>query len=89
MAITKEKKRELLSKYQKHKKDTGSPEVQISIITERINSLTNHLGANPKDYQSQRGLLMLIGKRRRHLNYLEKTDLESTRRITDQLNIRS
>lgn len=89
MAITKEKKRELQGKYQKHKKDTGSSEVQIAIITEKINSLTSHLGANPKDYQSQRGLLMLIGKRRKHLNFLEKRELESYRRITDQLSIHS
>lgn len=89
MAITKEKKKELVVQNQKHKKDTGSPKVQISILTERINDLTNHLTTNPKDYQSQRGLLMLISKRRRHLNYLEKINPETYRRTVDQLALQS
>ena len=89
MALTKEKKKELISQYQKHKKDSGSPEVQVSILTERIKELTNHLATNPKDYHSQRGLLMLVGKRRRHLNFLKKMSVESYRKIIDQLEIRS
>lgn len=89
MTITKEKKKELVTQYQKNKKDTGSAEVQISIHTERIQELTKHLNINVKDYQGQRGLQMLVGKRRRLLNYLEKVDMESYRRILDQLDIRS
>ena len=89
MAVTKEKKKELITQYQKNKKDTGSTQVQISILTERINDLTNHLTANPKDYHSQRGLLMLVGKRRRLLNYLETIEIDSYRRLLDQLDIRS
>lgn len=89
MALTKEKKKELISQYQKHKKDSGSPEVQISILTERINELTKHLTTNPKDYLSQRGLIMMVGKRRRHLNFLKKVKIESYRKIIDQLEIRS
>ncbi|MBI2996827.1 MAG: 30S ribosomal protein S15 [Candidatus Melainabacteria bacterium] len=89
MAITKEKKKELINQYQNHKKDTGSSQVQIPILSEKINNLTNHLTTNPKDYQSQRGLLMLVSKRRRHLNYLQKIDIESYRRIVDHLTIRN
>ena len=89
MAITKEKKKDLISQYQKHKKDTGSPEVQIPILTERINSLSGHLNTNPKDHQSQCGLLQMVGKRKRHLNYLKKINLESYRKILDLLAIRS
>lgn len=88
MATTKEKKKELVDQYQKHKKDTGSPEVQVAILSEKINNLTGHLNTNPKDYQSQRGLLMMVGKRRRHLSFLEKQDTEAYRKIIDQLAIR-
>ena len=89
MAITKEKKKELVTQYQKTKNDTGSPEIQISILTERINELTKHLTTNVKDYQSQRGLLMMVSKRKSLLSYLENTNLDSYRRIVDQLAIRS
>ena len=89
MAVTKEKKKELVDQYQKNKQDNGSPEVQISILTERINDITKHLTSNPKDYQGQRGLLMLIGKRRRQLNFLENKSTEAYRKIIDQLAIRS
>lgn len=89
MALTKEKKKELITQYGKNKNDTGSPEVQISILTEKINSLTNHLMSNPKDYLSQRGLQIMVGKRKRHLNYLKKINSESYQRITDQLVIRT
>ena len=89
MAITKEKKKDLISQHQKHKKDTGSPEVQISVLTERINNLSNHLGSNSKDYQSRCGLLKMVGKRKSHLNYLKKINTESYRRILDLLEIRS
>ena len=89
MAITKERKKEIILQQQKHKKDTGSPEVQVPILSERINNLTSHLATNPKDYQSQRGLLMLVGKRKSHLSYLQKKDIESFRRLVDQLSIRN
>ncbi len=89
MAITKEKKKELVNQYQNHKKDTGSPEIQVAILTERINQLTGHLGTNPKDYHGQCGLLKMVGKRKRQLNYLKKINPEEHRRIADQLAIRS
>ncbi len=88
MAITKEKKKELTTQHQKHKKDNGSSEVQTSILTERINELSKHLVTNPKDYQSQRGLLMMVSKRRSHLKYLKNTNVESYRKTIDQLAIR-
>ncbi len=89
MAITKEKKKDLISQNQRHKKDCGSPEIQIAVLTEKITNLTNHLANTPKDYQSQRGLLIMVSKRRRHLNYLKKTNIESYRKILDQLAIRN
>lgn len=87
MALTKEKKKELIVHYQKNKKDTGSEEVQVAVLTEKINSLAGHLNINPKDYQSKRGLLMMVGKRKRRLNYLKDTNIESYRRILDLLDI--
>jgi len=89
MAILKEKKKELISQFQRNKSDSGSPEVQISILTERINSLTNHLIDCPKDFQGQRGLLIMVSKRKKHLNYLREANIESYRRIVDNLNIRN
>ena len=89
MVLTKEKKKELVTQSQKHKEDTGSSEVQVSVLSEKVNYLTNHLTSNPKDYQSQRGLILMIGKRRRHLNYLEKTNPEGYRKLVDKLAIRS
>ena len=89
MPLVKEKKKELIAQYQKHKKDSGSTEIQISLLTERINDLTKHFNISPKDYQSRRGLLMLVGKRKKLLNYLGKTDIEASRRIADKLGIRN
>lgn len=89
MTTTREKKKEIVTKYQKHKNDTGSPEVQIALLTGRINHLTNHLATNPKDFQSQRGLLQMVGNRKSYLNYLKEKDIESHRRIVDTLGIRS
>ena len=89
MAILKEKKKELISQFQRNKSDSGSPEVQISILTERINSLSNHLTSSPKDFQGQRGLLFMVSKRKKHLNYLREANIESYRRIVDNLNIRN
>jgi small subunit ribosomal protein S15 len=68
--------------------DTGSPEVQISLLTERINELTEHLKANKKDFSSRRGLLRLVGKRRKLLDYLRETDIKSYRQIVEELNLR-
>ena len=89
MAVTKEKKKELVTQFQKNKKDTGSEEVQVSLLTERINDLSQHLTPNPKDHASRRGLLILVGKRKRLLSYLQKVNKESYRRLIDQLALRS
>lgn len=89
MAITKAKKKDLINQHQKHKTDTGSPEVQVSVLTERINNLSTHLSTNPKDHQSKCGLLLMVGKRKRHLSYLKETNSESYRKILDLLAIRN
>ena len=70
MSISKQSKTRIIKKYQTHKKDTGSPEVQVAILSERINNLTDHLKAHKKDHHSRRGLLMMVGQRRRLLDYL-------------------
>ncbi|RGD73342.1 30S ribosomal protein S15 [Anaerofustis stercorihominis] len=88
MSITKEKKQEVISKYQKHEKDTGSPEIQIAILTSRINTLNEHFKKNPKDHHSRRGLLMMVGKRRRLLDYVAKKDINKYREIVKELNLR-
>ncbi|HMB92215.1 MAG TPA: 30S ribosomal protein S15 [Rhodothermales bacterium] len=86
--ITKEKKQELISKYGKSDSDTGTAEVQIAIFTTRINELTEHLQQHPKDHATRRGLLRLVGKRRRLLNYLMNSEIERYRSITKELGIR-
>ena len=88
MAITKEKKKELVSQYQQHKKDTGSPEVQVSVLTESITELSSHLTTNPKDYHSQRGLLKMVSNRKSLLSYLKRENPGSYRKLADQLSIR-
>jgi small subunit ribosomal protein S15 len=88
MAILKERKIELLKQYGKSEDDTGNSEVQIALITERINNLTEHFKTHKKDYNSQRGLLKLVGKRRRLLQYLKNTDLNRYRAILEKLNLR-
>src|SRR6476659_6017320 len=88
MSLTKEKKSELIGKYGRGDKDTGSAEVQIALMTERINELTEHLRAHAKDHHSRRGLLMLVGKRRRMLRYLERNDLERYRALGSELGLR-
>ncbi len=88
MSVAKEKKAEIIAEHRIHEKDTGSPEVQIAILTEDINTLTEHLKAHLKDYHSRRGLLKKVGRRRRLLNYLMDNDIESYRQLIDQLNIR-
>lgn len=86
--ITKEKTQELISEYGKGDGDTGAAEVQIAIFSTRISALTEHLKDHPKDHSSRRGLLKLVGKRRRLLNYLIATDIERYRAIIKQLGIR-
>ena len=86
--ITKEKKAEIIEKYAAKPGDTGSPEVQIAILTERIRELTEHLKVNTHDHHSRRGLLKMVGKRRGLLDYLKKKDIERYRAIIDKLGIR-
>jgi small subunit ribosomal protein S15 len=81
-------KEELMKKYARHEGDTGSPEVQIALLTERINHLNDHLKIHKKDHHSRRGLLMMVGKRRGLLNYLMDQDIERYRTIIQQLNLR-
>lgn len=86
--ITKEKKTEIINEYGRKPGDTGSPEVQIAILTERITELTEHMKKNPLDHHSNRGLLKLVGQRRGLLDYLKKTDLEKYRALIEKLGIR-
>ena len=88
MSLTTEKKRELIDKYGRSEGDTGSTEVQVALLTERINELTEHLRSHSKDHHSRRGLLMLVGKRRRLLRYLEHSDLERYRGLVADLGLR-
>lgn len=83
-----ERKTEIIKEFAIHEGDTGSPEVQIAVLTERINELTEHLKANPKDHHSRRGLLKMVGHRRNLLAYLTKKDIERYRAIIKKLNIR-
>jgi len=82
------KKGDLITKYQSHKDDTGSVEVQIAILTKKVSDLTKHLQEHKKDYDSRRGLLMMVGKRRRLLNYLKKTDEEQYNKLIADLGLR-
>ena len=86
--ISKELKGQIIDKYKRDEKDTGSPEVQIAILTERINELTEHLKVHKKDNHSRRGLLKMVGKRRNLLNYLAKKDINRYREIVNQLGLR-
>ncbi len=86
--ITKERKLEIIKKFGKDEKDSGRPEVQIALLTERINDLTSHFESHKKDHHSRRGLMMMVGKRRRLLDYLMKKDIERYRTIIKELNIR-
>ncbi len=86
--MTKERKAEILSTYAREKNDTGSAEVQIALLTERINELTEHLKVHKKDDHSRRGLFLMVGKRKRLLKYLESKDIERYRDIISKLNIR-
>ena len=88
MPLSKEKKQELVGKYRLHEKDTGSVEVQVALLTERINYLTEHLKERKKDHHSRLGLLKMVGRRRRMLDYLKKNDLEAYQALIDNLNLR-
>jgi small subunit ribosomal protein S15 len=88
MAMVAEKKTELVTKYRRHDKDTGSPEVQVAIITERIAYLTEHFKTHKSDHHSRRGLLKLVGQRRRLLDYLRTVDQIRYKALIDQLGIR-
>ena len=86
--IAKETKQQLIKDYAVHEGDTGSPEVQIAILSKRISELTEHLKKNPKDNHSRRGMQQMIGKRRKFLNYLQKNDIERYRSVIERLGIR-
>ena len=86
--ITKEKKQEIIQEYARFEGDTGSPEVQIAILTERIRELTEHLKENHKDHHSRRGLLKMVGQRRGLLDYLKEKDIERYRTLIEKLGIR-
>ena len=84
----KDEKQAIIEQYATHEGDTGSPEVQIAILSKRINDLTEHLKANPKDHHSRRGMFKMIGNRRNLLNYLQKKDIERYRAIVEKLGLR-
>ena len=86
--MLKDEKQTIIEQYATHEGDTGSPEVQIALLTYRINNLTEHLKSNHKDHHSRRGLLKMVGHRRNLLNYLQKVDIERYRSIIAKLNIR-
>ena len=88
MSLTVERKNEIIQKYGRGENDTGSAEVQIALLTARINELTEHLREHRKDHHSRRGLLMLVGKRRRLLGYLQRSDLERYRALIKELGLR-
>ncbi len=89
MVLTKEKKQELVKKYGKKSRDTGSPEVQVALLTERINSLVEHLKKNKKDNHSRRGLLILVSQRRKLLNYLQRNDNRKYGQLVSGLGLRN
>ncbi|TDA68916.1 MAG: 30S ribosomal protein S15 [Clostridia bacterium] len=86
--ISAEEKKEIIDKYRRHEHDTGSPEVQIAILTKRINSLTEHLRVHRKDHHSRRGLLKMVGQRRALLNYLRDTDVKRYHQVISELGLR-
>ncbi len=86
--MNKELKTQIIEQYARHEGDTGSPEVQVALLTERINHLNEHLKLNKKDHHSRRGLLLMVGQRRGLLDYLMKTDIERYRTLIAQLNLR-
>lgn len=88
MGLSVEKKKELIDQFKRHDSDTGSPDVQVAILTKRINDLTEHFKIHKKDHHSRRGLLMLVGQRRRLLNYIKDRDVKRYRELVQSLNLR-
>jgi small subunit ribosomal protein S15 len=88
MAVTAERKREIVAKFGSNEQDTGNARVQVALLTERINELTQHMREQKRDFHSRRGLLMLVGRRRRFLNYLMREDLEGYRALIRELGLR-
>jgi small subunit ribosomal protein S15 len=88
MALISARKKELVDTYRLHETDTGSPEVQISLLTERINELSEHLSRHKKDFSARRGLLKLVGRRRRLLDYLRDADIDAYRNLIEHLDLR-
>ena len=88
MALSKDQKDQVIAKHKKHDNDSGSPEVQIALLTERINTLSGHFKTHAKDHHSRRGLLKMVGRRKRLLNYLKKKDLEGYRALIKDLGLR-
>jgi len=88
MALNKLKKTEIIERFKKHEGDTGSSEVQIALLTDRINSIVEHLKKNKKDQHSRRGLLMLVGQRKRLLHYLQKNDMKKFEQVTSSLGLK-
>ncbi len=88
MALDKTVKSSIIEEYETHEGDTGSPEVQVALLTHRINNLTEHLKVHKKDHHSRRGLLKMVGKRRRLLDYLKKKDIERYRALIEKLGLR-
>ncbi|HHY94962.1 MAG TPA: 30S ribosomal protein S15 [Firmicutes bacterium] len=88
MALAPEKKQSIISEYRRHEQDTGSPEVQVALLTQRINELTEHLKEHRHDFHSRRGLLKMVGRRRDLLRYLKETDVERYRALVARLGIR-
>lgn len=88
MSINKDEKTQVIGEYRLSEKDTGSPEVQVAILTKRIKNLTEHFAANPQDHHSRRGLLKMIGARKRHMNYLKNKDFERYQSLIKRLGIR-
>lgn len=88
MAIDAEQKRDIIDRFRLHESDTGSTEVQVAILSERINYLTNHFKTHAKDHHSRRGLIKLVGQRRRLLNYLKEKDIDRYRTLIEQLGLR-
>jgi small subunit ribosomal protein S15 len=88
MSITNVRKQEVIKEFATQKNDTGSPEVQVAVLTERITNLTSHLGAHAKDFHSRRGLLMLVSRRRRLLDYIKRTDEARYAKLIERLGLR-
>jgi small subunit ribosomal protein S15 len=86
--LSKDAKSSVMETHRRHESDTGSPQVQVAILTERINGLTEHLKLHKKDHHSRRGLLQMVGRRRRLLNYMQRTDLDGYRELTKTLGLR-